>query len=86
MVNSRIRKAYYDTPEGEIHYRYLYASDKDASKAPIVFLHMTAVSGRYYEKLMKLCAAAGHDCFAPDMPGLVSLSGFVIIDYISAAS
>lgn len=72
MEYSTVKKAYYDSPEGEIHYRYLFATAKDALKAPILFLHMTAISGRYYEKLMQRCAAAGHDCFAPDMPGSVS--------------
>ncbi|RDW58428.1 hypothetical protein BP5796_12358 [Coleophoma crateriformis] len=72
MGYATVRKSYYDAPEGEVHYRYLFASAKDPAKAPILFLHMTAVSGRYYEKLMQRCAEAGHDCYAPDMPGFGS--------------
>jgi pimeloyl-ACP methyl ester carboxylesterase len=71
MVYPTVVKAYYDTPEGQIHYRYLHAPVKDESKSPILFLHMSAASSHYYEKLMQLCAAEGYDCFAPDMPGFV---------------
>jgi pimeloyl-ACP methyl ester carboxylesterase len=77
MEYQRVRKAYYETPEGEVHYRYLNAAVKDASKAPILFLHMTAISGRIYEPLMQRCAAAGYDCYAPDMPGLVSYARYL---------
>lgn len=71
MEYPRVNKAYYDSPNGQIHYRYLPSKVEDSSKAPILFLHMTAISGRVYEPLMQRCAAAGYDCFAPDMPGLV---------------
>ncbi|CZR63459.1 uncharacterized protein PAC_13356 [Phialocephala subalpina] len=47
-----VKKAYYETPAGQVHYRHLYATIKDESKAPILFLHMTAISGQYYEPLM----------------------------------
>ncbi|KAF4634271.1 hypothetical protein G7Y89_g3832 [Cudoniella acicularis] len=69
MEYPTVKKAYYETPSGQIHYRYLEASTKDATKSPIMFLHMTPISGRYYEPLMQRCASAGYDCFAPDMPG-----------------
>ncbi|RDW85988.1 hypothetical protein BP5796_04313 [Coleophoma crateriformis] len=62
-------RAFYDTPEGQIHYRYLHASVKDASKQPIILMHMSACSSLYYIEMMQLCAAVGYDCYAPDMPG-----------------
>jgi len=66
-----IVKGYYDTVEGQVHYRTVKAPVKDASKAPIMFMHMSASSSLIYEDLMLLCAAAGYDCYAPDMPGSV---------------
>jgi len=69
MASQAVTKAYYDTTDGQIHYRCIHASVNNATKFPILFLHMTATSSLYYEKLMRLCAAEGYDCFAPDMPG-----------------
>lgn len=69
MAPSKISKAYYDTPEGQVHYRFLAAANKTASKAPILLLHMSACSGLYYEELLRILAAEGHDVYAPDIPG-----------------
>ncbi|KAE9372863.1 alpha/beta-hydrolase [Stipitochalara longipes BDJ] len=69
MAAPVIVKGYYDTMEGQIHYRTVKAPVKDASKAPIMFMHMSASSSLIYEDLILLCAAAGYDCYSPDMPG-----------------
>jgi pimeloyl-ACP methyl ester carboxylesterase len=69
MTPSPITKAYYATPGGQVHYRFLPASIEDTSKSPILLLHMSACSGLYYEELMTKLAAEGYDCYAPDMPG-----------------
>ena len=71
MATPGIVKAYYDTPEGQVHYRAVKAPAKDETKAPIMFMHMSASSSLIYEDLMVLCAVAGYDCYAPDMPGSV---------------
>jgi pimeloyl-ACP methyl ester carboxylesterase len=67
-----IKKAYFDAPDGQLHYRYLL-STQDAKKPPCVFLHMSASSSRHYKSMMKVHADRGHDCYAPDMPGYVVL-------------
>jgi hypothetical protein len=61
-----IKKAYFDAPDGQLHYRYLFTI-KAAKKPPCVFLHMSASS------MMKVHADKGHDCYAPDMLGYVVL-------------
>jgi hypothetical protein len=73
MAKNSIRKAYYDAPEGQIHYRYLPSTTKDATKSPILCFHMCPTSSLYFEELMIRCADEGYDCYAPDMPGLVFL-------------
>ncbi|RDW71396.1 hypothetical protein BP6252_07959 [Coleophoma cylindrospora] len=65
-----IKKAYYDTPDGQIHYRYLHSSSPEkAQQDPILLLHMSAASSLYFEPLMHRLAALGYDSYAPDMPG-----------------
>lgn len=63
-----IKKAYFDSRDGQVHYRTLFATQRP-QKDPIVFLHMSASNGGHFEKLMQIYAALGHDCYAPDMPG-----------------
>ena len=43
-----IRKAYVDTRDGQLHYRYTEAATGD----PLVLFHMTAASSKAYEPLM----------------------------------
>lgn len=62
-----VKKAYYDSPNGQVHYRYCEAIG--SKKLPVLLLHMSAASSLYYEPLMKDLATCGHDCYAPDMPG-----------------
>ncbi|KXJ85924.1 Alpha/Beta hydrolase protein [Microdochium bolleyi] len=68
MVEPVVRKAYTDSAEGQIHYRYT-APASDSSKLPILCLHMSASSSAIFEQLMRTFTAQGHACYAPDMPG-----------------
>ncbi|KAF2400574.1 alpha/beta-hydrolase [Trichodelitschia bisporula] len=66
-----IRKAYVDTPHGQLHYRYaapVLAADAKP-KETLLFLHKSASSSVSYELLMGMYAAKGHPCYAPDYPG-----------------
>lgn len=63
-----IKKAYFDTPDGQLHYRTCL-SKAATKKDQIVFLHMSASNGGHFAKLMTSSVNEGHDCFAPDMPG-----------------
>jgi pimeloyl-ACP methyl ester carboxylesterase len=69
MAISAITKAYYNTPEGQIHYRYLKSKVANISKSPVVLLHMSACSSLYFVDLIEKLAAEGHDVYAWDMPG-----------------
>jgi hypothetical protein len=69
---SSIKRAYFETPDGQLHYRFLLTTHSP-KKAPCIFLHMSADGSRYFETIMKLHAARGHDCYAPDMPRFVLL-------------
>lgn len=63
---SAIKKAYADTPSGQIHYRYLLSAQ---TKPPIIFIHMSASSSSCWEPLMSHYAPLGHSCYALDIPG-----------------
>jgi pimeloyl-ACP methyl ester carboxylesterase len=63
-----IKKAYHDTPSGQLHYRYI-RSDTGVKKEPLALFHMSASSSASYEPLMQFSASLGHDCYALDMPG-----------------
>jgi pimeloyl-ACP methyl ester carboxylesterase len=69
MGYPKTRKGYYDTPEGQVHYRYLPAAIKDDTKAPIMLLHMSACSSFYYKEMIQRLSSDGHDVYSPDMPG-----------------
>ncbi|TVY80902.1 putative lysophospholipase [Lachnellula suecica] len=71
MLGLRIKKAYFDAPDGQVHYRYLL-STRFVAQSPCVFLHSSGGSSVQFEKLMRLHAGRGHDCFAPDLPGFGS--------------
>jgi pimeloyl-ACP methyl ester carboxylesterase len=60
-----VRKAYVDTEEGQVHYRYAGA-DNDGS--PIVFFHQNPSSSRTFREVMDALAEEYHTV-APDMPG-----------------
>jgi pimeloyl-ACP methyl ester carboxylesterase len=64
-----IRKAYGDTPLGQIHYRYAEPNNVDPTKVPILFLHMSASSSASCSRLMDIFASLGYYSYAPDMPG-----------------
>jgi len=68
-----IKRAFWDAPEGQIHYRCIFTTATE-KKAPVLFLHQSASSSRPYLSMMKEYAERGHDCYAPDMPGLVHQS------------
>jgi len=65
---SSVKKAYFDAPDGQIHFRKLL-STAEIKRNPVIFLHMSASDGGHFEPMMDVFAARGHDCFAPDMPG-----------------
>ncbi|KAH6662364.1 Alpha/Beta hydrolase protein [Halenospora varia] len=70
MMSVSIKKAYFDTPSGQIHYRYIVpAPDTSKREMPCVFLHMSATSSQHYEKMLVLYAERGYSVWAPDMPG-----------------
>ena len=66
LATRPIRRAFLDTPEGQLHYRAVQPAT--ASQTPLVCLHMSPNSGRIYEAIL---AAMGTDriAVAPDMPG-----------------
>ncbi|KAH8686107.1 Alpha/Beta hydrolase protein [Tricladium varicosporioides] len=66
-----IKKAYADTPYGQIHYRYSIPSAPPKS-TPLIFLHKSASSSASYTHLMDHYSSLGHRCYAPDMPGFGS--------------
>ncbi|KAK5124172.1 hypothetical protein LTR85_001875 [Meristemomyces frigidus] len=67
-----IKKAYADTPLGQVHYRYAAPPPGTPTKDALVLLHMSASSGASMEALMGILVPAGHPCYAPDMPGFGS--------------
>ena len=62
MTTSTIKRAYADTPRGQMHYRY--AGDGP----PLLLLHQTANSSGSYEPLMPFLAPK-HRVLAVDTPG-----------------
>lgn len=57
------RKAYADTPMGQVHYRVL------GEGIPLVLLHQTPWFSVQYANVQPLLAAAGIQCIAIDTPG-----------------
>ncbi|KAH8899840.1 alpha/beta-hydrolase [Thozetella sp. PMI_491] len=65
-----VRKAYADTPLGQVHYRHIAAAAGVPKKdGAVLFLHMSASDSASGHKLMTHFAAKGYATFAPDMPG-----------------
>lgn len=64
-----IKKAYADTPLGQIHYRYTKPAIPDKTRIPILFLHMSASSSASCSLLMDHFIELGYSSYAPDMPG-----------------
>ncbi len=62
---SSIKRAYFDLPWGQVHYRTVAA---DAALPVLLMLHQSPLSSRNYERLLPLLAA---DCrpYAIDTPG-----------------
>jgi len=61
-----VRKAYAETAEGQVHYRY--AGEIDADSPTIVCVHQNPSTSRMFEEL--LAALSGeYGVLAPDMPG-----------------
>jgi pimeloyl-ACP methyl ester carboxylesterase len=46
---STVRKAYVDTPEGQVHYHFV-----DGAEPAIVFLHQTALSAKTYDPTLRV--------------------------------
>jgi pimeloyl-ACP methyl ester carboxylesterase len=57
------RRAYADTPDGQVHYRIAGAGE------PIVLMHWAPGSGRQHAQLLTLLAARGFCAIAPDLIG-----------------
>ena len=58
-----MKRAYADTPDGQVHYRVA------GTGQPIVLMHWAPSSGRQHEQLLPLLAARGFRAFAPDLMG-----------------
>jgi len=59
----RHRRAYVDTPAGQVHYRIAGAGD------PVVLMHWAPGSGRQHELLLGRLASRGFRVVAPDLMG-----------------
>jgi pimeloyl-ACP methyl ester carboxylesterase len=59
----QVRRAYADTPAGQIHYR------RAGEGLPLVLLHWTPGSGAQYEPVLPALAGHGIAAHAPDLPG-----------------
>jgi pimeloyl-ACP methyl ester carboxylesterase len=57
-----MKRAYADTPEGQIHYRI------DGSGEPVIFLHMACSSSDEYTEVMRFMSNS-YRCIAMDFPG-----------------
>ena len=67
MAPPEIRKAYSDTPLGQIHLRSLAARDEERHP-PLLCLHPAPYSGDYFTTVMPLINR-GRRIIAPDYPG-----------------
>lgn len=67
-----IRKAYADTTQGQIHYRYALPEPNHSNGITVVMLHKSASSSSSYVALMTRLVSMGCACYAPDMPGFGS--------------
>jgi pimeloyl-ACP methyl ester carboxylesterase len=65
MPKDRARKAYADTPFGQVHYRSAGPADAPA----LLLIHWTPLSGRMYAALLPLLAERGFRVIAPDLLG-----------------
>ncbi len=61
--NTIIKRAYADTPEGQVHLRRAGEGD------PLVLMHWCPSNGRQYEPVMPGFAARGYSVYAPDLMG-----------------
>jgi pimeloyl-ACP methyl ester carboxylesterase len=65
MAKDRIRKAYADTPDGQVHYRAAGPQDGPG----VVLIHWTPLSSRMYAPLIETLAGQGFRVCAPDLLG-----------------
>lgn len=65
MPKDRARKAYADTPFGQVHYRSAGPADGPA----LLLIHWTPLSGRMYAAHLPLLAERGFRVIAPDLLG-----------------
>jgi pimeloyl-ACP methyl ester carboxylesterase len=66
----RVRRAYVESDEGQIHYRWFEtAGPRDEGGTPALLLHQISSSSRMYERLMPFLAGAGYRPVAMDFPG-----------------
>ena len=59
-----LRKAYADTPSGQIHYYY----GGPSRQTPIIFMHQNVSGAKTYLPTLELLADT-HHCIALDLPG-----------------
>ncbi|KAH8653658.1 Alpha/Beta hydrolase protein [Xylariales sp. PMI_506] len=64
---SLIKKAYWDTSYGQLHYRYYVPSG--TPKDTLIFLHQSATSSASMTRLMDQYIPLDYACYAFDMPG-----------------
>jgi pimeloyl-ACP methyl ester carboxylesterase len=60
---AKIRRAYADTPQGQVHYRVIGEGDA------VVLMHWAPASGRQHALLMEQLSARGFCVYAPDLMG-----------------
>jgi haloalkane dehalogenase len=69
----RVKRAYVETPDGQIHYRWLDddsgRSAQQPSGQPLLLLHQVSSSSRMYERLMPFLGRAGYRPIAMDTLG-----------------
>ena len=66
LKKTTARRAYVDTPAGQIHYRQMGGGE---GTKPLLLLHWAPMSGRLYECVMPHFAARGYEVVAPDTMG-----------------
>jgi pimeloyl-ACP methyl ester carboxylesterase len=64
VVAGKVKRAYVETEDGQIHYRWLGERGQ-----PMLFLHQVPSSSRMFEPLMRLFVARGYRAVAMDLPG-----------------
>lgn len=63
-AEAKVRRAYVETADGQVHYRWLGEGGR-----PLLLLHQVSSSSRMFEPLMPNFAARGYRAIAPDLLG-----------------